>query len=248
MSKDNYQSLTTYKGDLYGDMKPSYQGIEYDYEVPDNLILASPGGISSVSGHYTKGFYGRGNTSSDIYAGQGQTYISGQYGSLYESGHSASDAQGYYSSPQDYQFYQNYPPQTTPPIGDPVSQGYMGGWIEQRIHPGASSPYPGGNSIEGYTSGGDDGFELIGGNEDFNTSDINSDNIADRIAYDIINKKATILIPILIILSITLYFWCQGSNEFLKKMNGGVITWKGYCISAIIMTIILFCIIKMIPN
>ena len=65
----NYQTLSKYSGSLYG--RPEYDGIEYDWEVPDNLVVGSPGGVSSIHHHYTKGFNGRGNTSSDIYAGQG---------------------------------------------------------------------------------------------------------------------------------------------------------------------------------
>jgi hypothetical protein len=50
MSSRNYQELHRYKGSLYG--RPEYNGIEYDFEVPDNLVTASPkcnnrdGGIS----------------------------------------------------------------------------------------------------------------------------------------------------------------------------------------------------------
>lgn len=145
MSKDAYQSLTTYSGDLYG-IKPSYQGIEYDFEVPANLVVASPGGIDSRTGHYTKGFYGRGNTSSDIYAGQGPRYIGGVYGNLYNSGQTASQAMGMYPANQDYQFYQNSTPQQY--TGDPTSVAYEESWLPaQRIHEGANPPT---SSIEGY--------------------------------------------------------------------------------------------------
>lgn len=160
MSKDAYQSLTTYNGDLYG-IKPSYQGIEYDFEVPANLVVASPGGIDSRTGHYTKGFYGRGNTSSDIYAGQGPRYIGGIYGNLYNSGQTSSQAMGYYPANQDYQFYQNSTPQQY--TGDPTSIGYEDSWLpERRIHEGADPPT---SSIEGYNgfvppSGSD--FEYVG--------------------------------------------------------------------------------------
>lgn len=109
----NYQSLTKYSGDMYG--VPKYQGIEYDYEVPDNLVVSSPGGVSSVHHHWTKGFGGRGNTSSDIYAGQGPQYISGAYGNMYKQGHTSSSE--YYPAPPDTTFWKNQEPagDITPP-------------------------------------------------------------------------------------------------------------------------------------
>ena len=105
----NYQNINAYSGSLYGE--PRYQGVEYDWELPENLVMGTPGGVSSVHHHWTKGFYGRGNTSSDVYAGQRQRYIAGPYGSLYNTGHSAVDAMGYYPAPPDYQYWQNEVPQ-----------------------------------------------------------------------------------------------------------------------------------------
>jgi hypothetical protein len=104
----NYQSIRDYNGSMYGE--PKYNSIEYDWEVPDNMIVASPGGVSSVHHHWTKGFYGKGNLSGDIYAGQGDRYISGEYGNMYQSGHTASQDQGYYTAAPDYQYWQNQPP------------------------------------------------------------------------------------------------------------------------------------------
>lgn len=105
-----YQTLSGYKGQLYG--QPKYNGLEYDWEVPDSTVIASPGGVSTVHHHPSKGFNGRGNSSSDVYAGQGQRYISGSYGNLYQPGQQASDDQGMFSKPPDYQFWQNQEPQT----------------------------------------------------------------------------------------------------------------------------------------
>jgi hypothetical protein len=89
--------------------RPEWQGIEYDWEVPDNQVIASPGGVSSVHHHHTKGFYGRGNMSSDIFAGQGERYNSGVYGNLYQKGHESS--QTYYGNPPpDKQYWNNMEP------------------------------------------------------------------------------------------------------------------------------------------
>lgn len=105
----NYQTLSGYSGSLYG--RPEYNGVEYDYEIPDNQVIGSPGGVDSIHGHYTKGFNGRGNTSSDIYAGQAQRYNAGVYGNLYQTGQEAGQYMGYYPSAPDYQFWQNQEPQ-----------------------------------------------------------------------------------------------------------------------------------------
>ena len=102
-----YKKLTNYSGSLYKDFNPSFRGIEYDFEVPDNLVIGSPGGVDSVRHHYTKGFYGRGNTSSDVYAGQQNRYISGEYGNLYNPGHSAAQQQGFYGDAPDVKYWMN---------------------------------------------------------------------------------------------------------------------------------------------
>jgi hypothetical protein len=105
----NYQNMNNYSGSLYG--TPKYDGISYDWEVPDNLVIASPGGVSSVHHHWTRGFDGIGNTSSDIYAGQGQRYNAGTFGNLYQTGHKAGQAMGYYPAAPDHKFWDNQTPQ-----------------------------------------------------------------------------------------------------------------------------------------
>jgi hypothetical protein len=120
ISKRTYQGFSNYDGTLAGGKEnsyvdtlygnPTYRGIEYDWEVPDDMVVGSPGGVSSIQHHYTHGFYGRGNTSSDIYAGQGQRYNSGLYGNMYQTGQSGGQGMGYYPDAPDYQYWQNYEP------------------------------------------------------------------------------------------------------------------------------------------
>lgn len=95
----SYQGLNKYKGSLYGE--PFYNGIEFDFEVPDNLVVSSPGGLSTTQHHYTKGFYGEGASSWDIYGGEGQRYPYAEHGNLYAVGHNA---------PQQQHEYSQYPP------------------------------------------------------------------------------------------------------------------------------------------
>lgn len=124
-----HQKLSKYSGNLQGAV--SYNGLEYDWEVPDEQIIGTPGGASTIHHHYTKGFDGRGNTSSDIYAGQGQRYNSGIYGGLYNQGDESS--QQYYRPPPDYKYWEN-----------------------KEIIPEQSAPFPNKENFTGF-----DDFELI---------------------------------------------------------------------------------------
>ena len=161
MATGEHQSLSKYSGSLYG--RPTYEGIEYDWEVPDDKVIGSPGGVSSVHHHYTKGFNGRGNTSSDVYAGQGERYNSGVYGSLYQTGQEAGQAMGMYPAAPDYQFWQNEEPSQYS-----YTHGQAATWApSMKIYsqPGAYEGPPGKNQkkgpvtqhpggVEKYVSGG----------------------------------------------------------------------------------------------
>lgn len=191
MDSKAYQSMSKYDGTLSGHQDKSYEstlygtpewrGVEYDWEVPANGVVGSPGGVSTIHHHPTHGFNGRGNTSYDIYAGQGERYNSGVYGNLYQSGQESSQA--YYGNPPpDYQYWQNSEPSqfsythsqeaTFAPsmkmYGEPGS--FETTPIESEYQMGTKdsqkkSPV---DKIENYTSssndksfGGDDGFELL---------------------------------------------------------------------------------------
>src|ERR1700691_6025336 len=99
-----YQQLQQYKGCLYG--KPLYTGIEYTREIPDNMVLASPGGISDQQ-HWTHGFYGDGASYWDNYAGEGNRYPYGEFGNLYQTGQNTGTDQGYYVEAPDQMFTEN---------------------------------------------------------------------------------------------------------------------------------------------
>ncbi len=74
-------------GSIYGE--PQFSGLEYDYEVADNNVIASPGGASAIHHHWTHGMYSPSVSSSDVYAGEGIAYPHGAYGNLYQDGKSA---------------------------------------------------------------------------------------------------------------------------------------------------------------
>jgi len=109
-----YQTLENYKGNMYGSLH--FGGMEYDREVPDNLVVASPGGVSSVHHHYTKGFYGNGGSQTDLFANQGQRNVSGTRDNLYQMGRSAGDQQHIFYPPESDVSYTAG--QSTPPVRD----------------------------------------------------------------------------------------------------------------------------------
>lgn len=146
----SYKSIDDYSGSLYGRVQED--GIEYDWEVPDNLVVGTPGGVSTVHHHYTKGFDGRGNTSSDIYGGQGDRYIAGVYGNLYGLGQTAPQELGYYPKAPDTKYWNN---ETSPQTSYTYSSSNLSNFSRDP-YPSNSSPL---NEI-------DDSFELIGSLED----------------------------------------------------------------------------------
>ena len=105
-----YRSLSNFHdppsgGPSYNDQVtgiPRYDGIEYDYEVSGGNVVSSPGGVSSTQHHWTKGFYGSGGVTSDIYGGQGNRYPYGPLGNIYNRGYDAATEMGNYQRPPDF--------------------------------------------------------------------------------------------------------------------------------------------------
>ena len=251
----NYQNLSAYAGSLYGE--PRYQGVEYDWEVPENLVIGSPGGVDSTRHHWTKGFYGR-DTSSDIYAGQGDRYVSGVYGSLYDTGQSGGDAMGYYSAPPDYQYWQNEVPQqysyskSHASLWAPAMTAYAGheGNTQKKAH------------IEGYESGyTNDEFDLIEGADDvgneFHDDDGDDDTDLDDLKAEVDSIKTTIktnttppwvVFLFLILLFIAFDFWAEAGHRFISQRfhEGAVPSWERSVIYAGGVTVIFVFIIWLV--
>lgn len=156
-----YQNLNTYDGSLYQQHANSYNnttfdgnrqnpfagtnfdkgaddGIEYDYEIHDGSVVSSPGGVSTTNHHYTHGLYGRGNTSSDVYAGQSYRYISGAYGNLYDTGATSTDQLGYYPSAPDNQYWNNI----TPGSGQPYGSDFSPSIVPPETYPASDTVIP----------------------------------------------------------------------------------------------------------
>ncbi len=99
-------------GQYTGSMTPAkysprqvYTGLEYSKDLPDDIIVGSPGGVSSTHHHPTGGFYGQGGSRSDVFARQGNPYEAGEYGNLYRKGHRAGVDEDYLreNNPKDYE-------------------------------------------------------------------------------------------------------------------------------------------------
>lgn len=245
----NYQTLKSYDGSLYG--KPEFRGLEYDWEVPDNLVVASPGGVSSVHHHWTKGFNGRGNTSADIYAGEGDRYIAGEYGNMYQSGQSAAQAQGYYSAAPDYQYWQNETPPQYSLGGEQINPFLSKSGL---IYPPTNSTPSGPKSIEKYELSTND-FELIEPSYNQKKSPQSEHLLSDE-NIKLTEKKAEnvikvskisplILFVFFVLLFMTFHFWANASDSFLSQVvhKGKTVKWQQTLLYAIIMSIIFIVIV-----
>nr|QBK86549.1 MAG: uncharacterized protein LCMAC102_03440 [Marseillevirus LCMAC102] len=245
---NNYQTLEKYSGSLYG--RPQYEGIEYDWEVPDNLVVGSPGGVDTIHHHYTKGFNGRGNTSSDVYAGQGQRYNAGVFGSLYQTGQEAGQSMGYYPAAPDYQFWQNQEPQQYA-----YSHGEASTWApSMKIYedPGAYETQPGEyqkktlEKQEGFQHEETD-FELIEQSDvtplqnQIRTVEINQEEIEQKQKMVISTNISPWLLFLFFLLAFVVFdFWTEAGHSFIRHQlhKGDYPSWTRAVLYAGIITVI----------
>jgi len=111
----NYQVLNSPDSPVYG--TPDYDGLEYDYEVPNQMVVESPGGTSDIHHHWTKGFYGVGGSSWDVFGNEPPATVYGNTGSLYATGPTATQT-GAPGAPGPGTYY------GSPPVGmDPKFLG-----------------------------------------------------------------------------------------------------------------------------
>lgn len=227
---NSYQQMSNYKGSLYG--TPEYNGIEYDWSVPDNLVVGSPGGTYSVDHHYTKGFYGRGETSGDIYAGEQQRYISGNYGNLYNTGQSAIDDMGYYSQPPDYRFWDNMTPLSTDMNMTPGQDPYPGPFTTYDFGPNKKK-------VENYSN--DESFELI---EPADTENYEHNLASERLVIKS-SVSPWLLFLLFLMAFIAFDFWATAGHSFIeeKLLKGNKPNWIQTALLALFITIVFLLII-----
>lgn len=221
-----YQNLSEYHGSLYG--TPQYNGIEYDWSVPDNLTIGSPGGVYSVPHHWTKGFYGRGDTSGDIYAGEQERYISGNYGNLYQTGHTASQEMGYFSEAPDYKYWDNMKPLSYQMNETPGYLPYPGPEPE---HP---SPFESSNlkkkDVEMFTPE-NDGIEMI------EPPDQNESENGEFVLRSSVSPW--ILFILFLLAFICFDFWATAGHAFIREkiLKGSEPSWIQISLFALFITI-----------
>jgi len=230
-----YQRLTNYDGNLYGE--PSFQGVEYDWEVPDEHVIGSPGGVSTTQHHWTKGFYGRGNTSSNIYAGEGPDYIAGEYGNLYQTGQSAGQALGYYPKSADYQFWKNEEPS--------VSVAQKKSLMKENFTGETNYDIIDENALSIVTP--IDYIPSIKATESFSMNNIN--NSIKRVSPIKIKSKISPWSAVLILAVMYSMFdsWSEVIQKFVneKILAGKPSSYQGMLIAAIMMTLFFFLLIFM---
>lgn len=228
-----YQQISSYTGTLYGN--PEHAGLEYDWEVPDTTIVGSPGGTSSVHHHPTKGFYGRGNTSRDIFAGQGQAYLSGAFGNLYETGHDAFQRMETHVDAPDYQYWQNQEPSQYSYTHQPGST-----WL-----PGKSQIPPDYPEKEKFEMGYDSSFELID-SDSKKSSDIESFEGTDVQVKSKLSPWVALLI--LLFIFIVLYLWSKTGDRFMIQYinKGRKPTWQQLLFYALVASVVLIAILYFI--
>lgn len=214
----SYQSLTEYQGGLYG--KPDFFGLEYDQEIPTNLIVASPGGSSSTYHHYTKGFYGVGGSSSDLYAGEGRRYPYAEFGNLYQVGQTGGqESYNYFSVPD--------PRYTANQSSTPVRDGFE---FEKRGRHRAPSDHdmefiPKDPEIEPFTV----------------TTNLSKEGLSAHVKFDI-NVVGMFFLLLLIFVAFT--FWTNtGSMLITTYITKRPLTWKSAGIIAIVLTLLIFILV-----
>jgi len=240
----NYQHLEKYKGSLYGNL--NYQGIEYDFEVPDNIVVASPGGVSGIHHHYTKGIYSDASSTRDIYAGEGDGYPYGEYGNVYQVGQSASRYMGDFVEPPDM----------SPSRGTGYTQNQGSGERQRSSSVESFGPVGGRNSRGTNADGHSGNMELITPSSDVNavpylrgrdstegSTGIGSTPIPD--SGESPKTPNTNLIAVLKLLTVftagylAANFWVKAGDDYITTNfygDGTTMGWKQYAIIATIIT------------
>lgn len=203
----SYQKIQEYSGSMYGD--PSYLGIEYDWEVPDNMVVASPGGVSTTHHHYTKGFYGDGSVTNNVYGGEGLRYPYAEFGNLYSSGQTAPQQIGEYFPAPDRMFTEN----ETGPYRDNYTP------VPMDI-PNDPNAIPQTNI------------------DNFSLDKIASSAVSDAAKKLKLSINPWYLFILIVIAYIAMDFWAAAGSDFIKqKFHGGKdLGWQHLIIVAVIFT------------
>jgi len=216
----NYQQLDRYKGSLYGSIQ--YNGLEYDFETPDNQVIGSPGGTSAIHHHYTKGMYSPQSSYSDIYGGEPPAYVYGELGGMYQVGHSAPYYMGQYQQPRDKMYTQNQ--------GTLRRDNFVPG-MENDQTPVELIPPPDSSSMINPSTG----------------RTLSKEEIRSAVQEATSKMKSVISIPnpwvlfvLIFLLWLSFNFWISGGEKFISGVfhQGKELNWKWYFFYAVIFTLL----------
>lgn len=194
---------------------PTNGGQEYDYRVPDNFLVGSPGGTADIFHHWTHGFYGDGAVSTDKFGGSSPNHLYGAYGAMYPpAGNITGQRMGYYNPT-------NQISATSP---------YVGYWQNEQ------SPEPPEDDFKNVTL--TDNFELIEGIDGSDAEDVVKCVQKNKQSW-FLNSPLGIFI-LLIFVFIVFGMWGEAFSLFLRNKlhSGKEITYGRMTVYAIIATVV----------
>ena len=221
MSGNKYLSLEDYDGTLYG-ILPDYSHRHY---------IASPGGIDSLTHHWSGGLFGRGTRVVDAYSGTGDRYISGVYGNMYTPS-SHADVHSLYIGPHSSRT-------------DDTTMNGDSYYFDEKKNSNLKT-------VENFTKLDSD-IELIAPPTILSSEDkkiIRDVNSPASKTKKVIKKvrdskvKIAIWVGLIVIFVILEFLWGESIRSFLVE-QGFTVSWSIYAIYAMIATIIFTVYINM---
>lgn len=215
-NKMSYRRLDSY-GSTFNE--PEYSGIEYDFEVPDNVVISSPGGVSSTHHHWTKeGLYSNTLSTKDIYAGEGEAYPYGEYGNIYQKGESAPYYMGEYGNNPDDNRYLGL---RTGNEGD-VESAFVNMFPETKS-----------SKKENFTNN-------ITENDKIHVDDLLNNLGKNDKKQQIKINNPFLLFFIFLLAFVAFTFWGNASVSFISQIHKSPMNWKDMLLYAIFFTVALF--------
>ncbi len=226
-----YEVLSDMNSHIYGE--PAYDGMEWDYEVPDQMLVESPGGVSSTHHHWTKGFYGDGGgVSSDIFGNDAPAHVYGDVGSMYQTGPTATQTLGppgglsYPSPPRGTspKYIQNQAPPAPP--GEPEDNIEFIGASKKR------------RTREKFDGDDDDDTDDEG---DADTDTDDESGVKTKVGPEAESLRVWKTFAVYLIAFVTFSFWAWTANAYLQqtRYKGRKVPWLTMLMAALGLTVLL---------
>ena len=208
--------------------RPSSSGIQYDPRIPDDVVVSSPGGVDSNHHHWTKGFYGSGGASNDIYGFDPPRYPSGEYGNLYHKGPMA--AQVYYPKDADGPYRRLWDGKSPDVPSNQISAAES---EYSLVMPDPTFTPPKLNSVQGGNGGVEPGLLIEGFDGSTKTK---------KSKYSF--ENAALVFAIIVLAGIAASFWIQSGTTYLREKfhKGKEMSSKELAVYAVAVTAILIII------